>query len=79
MPRGTTPKSPIRAWIGLKVVNLVPHTGFAANVRRAPAEYGCCGGLRPATVGSDWLEGTSEGTEKFVVQAAYRVRMWAQR
>jgi hypothetical protein len=38
--------------------SVVPHTGIAANVRRALAEYDCYGGLRPAPVGPDRLEGT---------------------
>jgi hypothetical protein len=41
---------------------VVPHTGIAASVRRVPTEYGCYGGLRPAPVGPDRLEGTNEGT-----------------
>jgi hypothetical protein len=40
-----------------------PHSGIAANVRRVPAEYGTYGGLRPAPVGPDRLEGTNEGTD----------------
>ena len=42
--------------------DLVPHTGIAASLRWSPTEYGCYGGLRPAPMGSDPLEGTIEGT-----------------
>jgi hypothetical protein len=55
---------PIRTQIRPKMVDLVPNTGIAANVRRVPAEYGCYGGLRPAPVGSGRLEGTNEGTAR---------------
>ena len=41
---------------------VVPHTGIAASLRWSPTEYGCYGGLRPDPGGSDWLEGTNEGT-----------------
>ena len=59
---GRQRNGPIRAWIGPKRANLVPHTGIAANVRPFPAEYGCYGGLWPAPVGPDRVGGTNEGT-----------------
>jgi hypothetical protein len=62
-PSAGSETAPIPAQIGPKMADLVPHTGIAANVRRVPAEYGCYGGLRPAPVGPDGLEGTNEGTE----------------
>jgi len=62
-PSAGSETAPIPAQIRPKVADLVPHTGIAANVRRVPAEYGCYGGLRPAPVGPDGLEGTNEGTE----------------
>jgi hypothetical protein len=50
--------------IGLEGPEFGTATGFAANVRWGPTEYGCYGGLRPAPVDSGRLEGTNEGTER---------------
>jgi len=41
---------------------LVPHTGIAARVRRAPTEHEWSGGIQPRPPHSDRLQGTNEGT-----------------
>jgi hypothetical protein len=55
------PRSQLRSGRRWRIWYRIPES--RQTPRRVPTEYGCYGGLRPAPVGPDGLEGTNEGTE----------------